>query len=415
MLLNLTGFECQSAIRKPPQFDVLVYSARPAGISAAIFAARQGMRVQLVDPSKSLNVESFLFVHGKFPAIRTGFYREISDSVRKIVQEKISNAMPDSQFLAKTYSKVIERLLKKNGISTHFGFVPDSSQKVGLTNRKMLGSVTFCKKKNPQKKLILTARLFIDASKAGELMTRFPCRFHKRNTLDSEWEMKMGSPDSDFDTSSKEDQILQDFYQLEGMHWLSMIELRSSGNRVNAGIQSSSIGVGVFDGIPEKVISIPFGIMVPVGKIPLLCPGPISGSLTVSKLMEHPVNQMVLGQASGMAAAVCVKGKFFPNILSIDSLQSLLVQNRMELIYLTDIIPETDVDFEVFQKLALLNCFSKIQVGLNEDWIQADWEWLAERTGFSINEISEFTKGKSKREGLLLIWKSWERANRGQL
>lgn len=414
-LYFLFGFQTLFASKRELKFDVLIYSASPAGISAAIHASRQGLSVGIVEPSKSISFHEFTFVHSKCPEIRTGFYKEITDSVQKLVFRKYSTHAPDSLFLEKCYRRVIRALLKKNSVNVLFGFVPDSSYQVQLKNKRLPALVWFSSSKRGEKKVSFSARFFIDASRSGDLMTRFPCRYQKGRGSNSDWDMKIGDLDAEFSSNKTKPQFSENSFRLDGLHWLTMKELRTRNSIGVSNGSAVSIGVGRLGENSGNGMTIPFGIMVSKNLVPVLFPGPVSASFLVFRLMSHPVNQMVLGQVAGLAASECLRMKIFPNQISIDSLQLLLIRNRFELIYLSDVDPVSDPDFAVFQKLALLNCFPSSQVGLANDWQNSDFQFLADRTGFSSQELIELTKGKTKRNGLRAIWMAWENASKGQL
>lgn len=401
--------------RNIPSSDILIFSASPTGIAAAVYAARQGCSVRVIDKRKEIDVQSFVVQHGKTKIVRTGFYGELTDSVQQLIERKYfkGGQSPDLAVLRLFYEKSIQSIVKKLNIRWEFEMQPDSGKNLVINTQFKPIQVRFLK--NGKKVQNFEASFFIDCSVSGSLMARFPCRYLQGAAERLNWDVQAKSGDQVFSSFGGIDWTDSEIIRrLEGMYWLTFRNSQSTANQFFDERASSSIGTGCGFSETEFPVQLPLGVICPVAFIPLLCPGPFSSDILSFKMLQNAASQTLLGQVAGYQAAICLNRKIFPSQLSLDTLQSHLLQSGVELIYLSDIDPKTDPDFVPFQRLALLACFPQNQVRPNDKWVSMDLEYLAERTGFSFAELEVMTKNTTRRSGLLVLFRNWEMARLGK-
>lgn len=113
-----------------------------------------------------------------------------------------------------------------------------------------------------------------------------------------------------------------------------------------------------FFNIKTKPYTVPFGVMVPAHKVQnLLAPVPVSGTHVGFSTLRMEPCWMAMGQAAGIAAAQAIDSFEPVGSISMEKLQSELLNQKAVLIYIED-IPFTDPDFISFQKAALNGCFT---------------------------------------------------------
>jgi hypothetical protein len=143
--------------------DVIVYSGVPAGIASAVTAAREGVRVILIEPEKHVGglstsgintAESEHMLKWTIGGFADEFYRRLGKHYGK-------NG-PEYYFESSVAQTIYDDMLKEAKIDIRHGSPVDKVEKDGATLR----SITLTDGTR------LTAKVFIDASYEGDLMAR---------------------------------------------------------------------------------------------------------------------------------------------------------------------------------------------------------------------------------------------------
>lgn len=151
------------ATAEATEYDVVVYGGVPCGIAAAIAAARQGVRVLLVEPTRHIGglstsgintAESEHMLHWTIGGIALEFYRKLGDHY--------GTGKPEFYFESSVAEKVYLAMLREAGVTVRYG---QRAESVNRKNRRiesirLSGGDT------------LSAKVFIDAGYEGDLMAR---------------------------------------------------------------------------------------------------------------------------------------------------------------------------------------------------------------------------------------------------
>lgn len=117
--------------------------------------------------------------------------------------------------------------------------------------------------------------------------------------------------------------------------------------------ESGRIHLDGFLSYPSEVYTVPYGVIVPKEVDNLLLPVPVSGShIGFSTLRMEPC-WMAMGQAAGIAASLSIDKKTKVRNISVDDLQSELLEQKATLIYFRD-VNISDPDFKTVQRMGLL-------------------------------------------------------------
>ena len=143
--------------------DIVVYSGVPCGIAASITAAREGVKVVLIEPTKHVGglstsgintAESEHMLKWTIGGFADEFYRRLG--------KHYGTGQPEYFFESSVAEKVYLEMLKEAGVEVHFG---SSVDKVSKDGAKITGITLTDGTK-------LTAKVFVDASYEGDLMAR---------------------------------------------------------------------------------------------------------------------------------------------------------------------------------------------------------------------------------------------------
>jgi len=158
-----------------------------------------------------------------------------------------------------------------------------------------------------------------------------------------------------------------------------------------------------------KPFTIPFEVAVPIEVDNILTPVPVSASHVGYGCLRMEPCWMNLGHAAGVAAGLAVKYNTSIHSLSIDSIQKYLLQQKVNLLYFEDVLPNHP-DFEFVQTVGLKGWIPEYSARLNETVSSDDLELWSAKTGFSLLEITQLAKNKTRREGLVFVLKLWQEA-----
>lgn len=162
-------------------YDVITYGGTPAGIAAAIHAARDGVKVLLIEPTKHIGglstsgintAESEHMLAWTIGGFADEFYRRMG---RYYEENKANQTYPHNDKRLDTIyffeSSVAERtyleMLKEAGVETRYGANVESVRKDGT---KIIG-ITLTDGEE------LSAKAFVDASYEGDLLARAGVRY----------------------------------------------------------------------------------------------------------------------------------------------------------------------------------------------------------------------------------------------
>jgi hypothetical protein len=143
--------------------DVCVYGGVPAGIAAATTAAREGMRVVLVEPTRHVGglstsgintAESEHMLKWTIGGFADEFYRRLG--------KHYGTGQPEYYFESSVAGKAYLELLREAGVDVRYGAAVDQVRKDGarITDITLTDGTQ------------IAAKLFIDASYEGDLMAR---------------------------------------------------------------------------------------------------------------------------------------------------------------------------------------------------------------------------------------------------
>ncbi len=163
ILLLCAALAAPATAQPKTDTDVLVYSGVPCGIAAAVTAAREGVKVILIEPEKHVGglstsgintAESEHMLKWTIGGFADEFYRRLGDHYQ--------SGKPEYYFESSTAQKVYDEMLKESGIEIRYGLAVDKVEKDGgrilsitLTDGSTIG-----------------AKTFVDASYEGDLMAR---------------------------------------------------------------------------------------------------------------------------------------------------------------------------------------------------------------------------------------------------
>ena len=144
--------------------DVLVYSGVPCGIASAITAAREGVKVILIEPEKHVGglstsgintAESEHMLKWTIGGFADEFYRRLGKNYKKA-------DAPEYYFESSVAQRIYEEMLKESGVEIRYGHAVDKVAKDGTH----INSITLTDGST------IAAKVFIDASYEGDLMAR---------------------------------------------------------------------------------------------------------------------------------------------------------------------------------------------------------------------------------------------------
>jgi hypothetical protein len=158
-----------------------------------------------------------------------------------------------------------------------------------------------------------------------------------------------------------------------------------------------------------KPFTVPFEVMVPVDQEQILCPVPVSASHVGFGCLRMEPCWMGLGQAAGIAAALAIRQNKVVSKISIDSLQSQLLLQKANLIYVSD-IGFGHPDYQLVQKVALSGWLPEYEARLDQMVQHKDLELWSSKSGFSVQEIEEFAKNKTRKEALVVLYRKYNEA-----
>lgn len=171
----------------PEQVDVCVYGSTPAGIAAAVSAAKAGHSVALVEPTNRIGgMLTSGLSHTDFRSFEslTGFFLDFTQRVRQTYVDRygIDSAQVKASFRG-THGEpsvnlaVLQSMLAEQAEITIW---PQSVlQTVSTTQfvggRRRISAATFA---GPDQTLVFAAKIFIDASYEGDLLAAAGERYH---------------------------------------------------------------------------------------------------------------------------------------------------------------------------------------------------------------------------------------------
>lgn len=173
--------------------DLAVYGATPAGIAAAVTAARQGQRVALIEPTSHFGgmlTGGLSYTDFRTQESVTGFFREYMDRVLRFYQEKYgrdSEQARDCFQGAHAEPHVSSRVLREMAgeqktLSLHLGWRLDAvSSQARPANRRSLDAALFQSSAGEER---VEARFWIDATYEGDLAAsaNVPYRLGREST-----------------------------------------------------------------------------------------------------------------------------------------------------------------------------------------------------------------------------------------
>lgn len=137
-----------------------------------------------------------------------------------------------------------------------------------------------------------------------------------------------------------------------------------------------------FISYPTEPYTVPVGVILPKNVSNLILPVPVSGShIGFSTLRMEPC-WMALGEAAGVVAALSIDDNCAVQDVIIDKLQTILVMNKVTLIYYSDVLVD-DPDFAIVQLLGIKGFLPDWKARLNETVTQNDiflWRSLGGKT-----------------------------------
>lgn len=179
IMILLLAFELRMAFSAAVQVEVLVYSATPAGIAAAVAAARSGASVLLIEPTKRIG--GMMTSGLSHPDFRTfeglsGIYWEFSQNVEKYYASRygkdslqVKDCFRGTSAEPKVNLLVFEELLDRYPrIKLRKEYNLQKVKTIMKDNHKRIESAEFVSSSG--KIMIVKAKVFIDASYEGDLM-----------------------------------------------------------------------------------------------------------------------------------------------------------------------------------------------------------------------------------------------------
>jgi hypothetical protein len=145
------------------KWDICVYSGVPCGIAVAIAAAREGVKVLLLEPTKHIGglstsgintAESEHMLHWTIGGFALEFYKRLGDHY--------GTGKAEFYFESSVAEKVYLAMLKEAGVTVRYG---QRVEKVAMAGRKVR-SITL------SDGAIVEAKVFVDAGYEGDLMAR---------------------------------------------------------------------------------------------------------------------------------------------------------------------------------------------------------------------------------------------------
>jgi len=162
-LLAKDAFASSVVAKIPFIYDVIIYSAVPCGIAAAIAAAREGAKVLLVEPTMHVGglstsgintAETEHMLKWTIGGFADEFYRRLG--------QHYGTGKPEYYFESSVAEKVYLDMLKEAKVEMVYGIQVEKVTKTGAK----ITSLTFSNGLN------LGAQVFIDAGYEGDLMSR---------------------------------------------------------------------------------------------------------------------------------------------------------------------------------------------------------------------------------------------------
>ena len=180
LILGLITFSAELTAA-PATYDVITYGGTPAGIAASIYAARDGARTLLIEPTKHIGglstsgintAESEHMLAWTIGGFADEFYRRMG---RYYEQKKERPTYPHKDkrldtlyfFESSVAEKTYLEMLKEAGVEVRYGASVDTVSKDGLKITTL--SLTDGTE--------LSAKAFVDASYEGDLMARAGVRY----------------------------------------------------------------------------------------------------------------------------------------------------------------------------------------------------------------------------------------------
>jgi hypothetical protein len=157
---------CSFQLKKPAQtesYDVVVYGGTPGGIISAVAAAREGVRVLLIEPTKHVGglntsgigtAESEHMIEETYSGLPLEFYERLGKHYGK--------SGPTFYFESHVAEKTFTDLLREANVTVVYEAFVKSVQKKGT----VIQSVSLTNGKN------VAGKVFIDATYEGDLMAR---------------------------------------------------------------------------------------------------------------------------------------------------------------------------------------------------------------------------------------------------
>tara|TARA_R110002049_G_scaffold2052_1_gene14787 strand:+ start:1368 stop:3398 length:2031 start_codon:yes stop_codon:yes gene_type:complete len=160
-------------------YDLVIYGATPGGIACAIRAAREGVKVLIVNHNQHLGG---MFVNGLgtmdtlYNGARSPIYDEFRYNIYDFYRSKYgyhstqyqetNPGLSKTRFESHVAEQIIgEMLNRESGITVLKGYYPESVEKSGRQIRK----ITF-RKKNTEETLVIESNIFADCSYEGDLV-----------------------------------------------------------------------------------------------------------------------------------------------------------------------------------------------------------------------------------------------------
>lgn len=178
---------CSTAFSQEDDYDVVVYGATPAGISAAVNTARQGVTVGLFEASDHLGgIVSSGMSNTDFKTFEAvwGTYREFMNRVVAHYEQAYGEDSPQVRdcywgawYEPKVALKIFQEMLAEHtNISVHLKHRLTEAEVDSSDNYRQLEAVRLRDIANNQS-VVVRAKVFIDATYEGDLMAAAGCPY----------------------------------------------------------------------------------------------------------------------------------------------------------------------------------------------------------------------------------------------
>jgi len=159
-------------------YNLVIYGATPGGISCAISAAREGLKVLLVNHNQHLGG---MFVNGLgtmdtlYNGARSPIYDEFRYSIYDYYRstygynssqfQETNPGFPKTRFESHVAEQILNKMLdRESGITILKGYYPESTE----TSNRLITSIIF-RKKHTEERVSITGDIFSDCSYEGDL------------------------------------------------------------------------------------------------------------------------------------------------------------------------------------------------------------------------------------------------------